>query len=122
MLSAGGVVMICGSCGKRMKIGKFIVGVHGVGAMSSYAYPTISWYEGDNLVAETDKSETTGFFCQDCGIVAGVFFRVRQVGFTKDYDYDIDDSIDKLPKKSCPECNTELDIDYPRCPECGYVF
>ena len=114
--------MICGSCGTRMKIGKFVVGVHGVGAMSSYAYPNISWYEEDKLVAETDKAETAGFFCQDCGIISGVFFNVRQVGFTKDYDYDLDDNIEKLPKKTCPECSIELDIDYPRCPECGYVF
>ena len=114
--------MICGSCGKRMKIGKFTVTVNGVGAMSSYAYPNISWYEGDKLVAETNKTETPGFFCQDCGIITGVCFNVKQVGFTKDYDFDLDDNIDKLPKKSCPECHTELDIDYPRCPECGYVF
>ena len=47
MLSVGGERMICGSCGKRMKIGKFQVSVHGVGAMSAYAYPEIEWYEDD---------------------------------------------------------------------------
>ncbi len=110
--------MICGMCRKPMKIGKFKIHTHSAG----YAYSSVAWYEGDNLVCESNAEETTGFFCQDCGIILGVFFRGRQVGFTSDYSQDLDDDIDVMPKKICPECGEELDIDYPRCPECGFVF
>ena len=110
--------MICGMCGKRMKIGKFVINTHS----TAHAYSTVSWYEGENLVGTVNASETTGFFCQDCGIIMGVFFRARQVGFTSDYNSDLDDKIDSLPKKICPECGLEIDIDYPRCPDCNYLF
>lgn len=105
-----------------MKIGKFKVSVHGIATLSGYAYPTVAWYDGDELVCESDKSETMGFYCKDCGVMMGVFFGGAQVGFPEELRQDLDDSIDVLPKKECPECGTELDIDYPRCPECGYVF
>ncbi len=106
--------MICGMCGRRMKIGKF--SIMGTGSVR------VLWSEGDRTVGETYKTDTTGFFCENCGIIVGVFLGVKQVGFTSDYNSDIDDGIDILPKKRCPDCDTELDIDYPRCPECGYVF
>ena len=110
--------MICGMCGKRMKVGKFKVETHSTG----YAYSTVSWYEGNELVFESPQTETTGFFCEDCGIAMGAFFRGRQVGFTSEYAQDLDDEIDTLPKKYCPECGEEIDIDYPRCPDCGHIF
>ncbi len=101
-----------------MKFGRFVINTHSTG----YAYSTVSWYEGDNLVSESETTDTTGFFCQDCGITIGVFFNSRQVGFTSDYNQNLDDEVDKLPAKLCPECGSEIDIDYPRCPECGYIF
>ena len=59
--------MICGMCGKRMKVGRFKVETHSTG----YAYSTVSWYEGNELVFESPQTETTGFFCEDCGIAMG---------------------------------------------------
>ena len=114
--------MICGSCGRRMKIGKFKISVHGIATISGYAYPKAEWYDGDNLVCETDVNETMGFYCDGCGVMLGVFFRNRQVGFTSEYSQDLDDRVDHLPKKECPDCGAELDIDFPRCPECGFIF
>lgn len=114
--------MICGSCGKRMKIGKFRVSVHGTGSLKGYTYPTVGWYDGDRLVLESDKTETMGFYCMDCNVMLGVFFGGEQVSFPDEINQDLDDNIDVLPKKLCPECCTELDIDYPRCPECGFIF
>lgn len=114
--------MICGGCGKRMKIGRFRVGIHGFATLNSYNYTTVSWYDGDQLVCESDQSDTMGFYCPDCNVMMGVFVGGDQVGFPAELRQDLDDSIDVLPKKTCPECGTELDIDYPRCPECGYVF
>ncbi len=110
--------MLCGICGQRMKSGKFVINTHS----AARSYSSVSWYEGNNLVAETNTDKTTGFFCQNCGIIMGVFFGARQVGFTSDYSQNLDDNIDSLPKKICPDCGTKLDIDYPRCPECGYLF
>lgn len=105
-----------------MKIGKFRVSIHGMASIKGYAYPQVGWYDGDELVCESEDTETTGFYCDSCGVMLGVFFRGKQVGFTEEFRHDLDDSIDILPKKTCPDCGAELDIDYPRCPECGYLF
>ncbi len=120
--ASGRDIMICGICGQRMKAGTFRVSIHGIGSIKSYTYPMVSWYEGDNLVCETDRHITTGFYCPRCNIMMGVFLGPKIVGFTEEFNQDLDDNIDSLPKKNCPECGTSVDVDYPRCPECGYVF
>ena len=52
--------MICGSCGRRMKLGRFRVSIHGMAAIKGYAYPKVAWYDGDELVCESEKDETKG--------------------------------------------------------------
>lgn len=107
--------MVCGICGSRMKIGRFRI-------MGGKTFTTVGWFDGDQLVCESNDQETSGFYCEGCGIMMGVFFRGRQVGFTDKYRQDLDENIDTLPKKTCPDCGAVLDVDYPRCPECGYLF
>ena len=111
--------MICGICGRRMTPGRFTVNAS---RLSSFDPVTIKWFEGDELVCQTKQDKTIGFFCAHCSVLIGVFQRVEQVGFTSEFNQDLDDKIDSLPKKNCPECGLELDIDYPRCPECGFIF
>ena len=104
--------MICGTCGKRMRAGKFK-------ALTMQSHPTMGFFEGDKLVATSDEAETLGFYCPDCDVMLGVYFRSKIYNFPSGLDQDLDDAIDTLPKKVCPECGLRLDIDYPRCPECG---
>ena len=28
----------------------------------------------------------------------------------------------ELPQRTCPKCGAEHDLDYPKCPLCGYVY
>ena len=39
-----------------------------------------------------------------------------------EFNKDIDENIDILPKKICNECGAEIDLDYPRCPFCGHIY
>ena len=95
---------------------------HGTDNSIYHAYPMATWYRNGKKYCETPQSATLGFYCPDCGMMAGIFPYTRPVGFIGKFDEDIDDEKDILPLKKCPECGAEIDIDYPRCPKCGHLY
>ncbi len=114
--------MICGICGRKMLEGEFRMEQRSVDSGIYRAYPVAAWYEKGEKICETPINRTLGFYCSECGAMVGIFPYTKPVGFTGRFKADLDDSIDRLPYKICPECETKMDIDYPRCPECGYIF
>ncbi|MBO5715387.1 MAG: hypothetical protein J6S23_03210 [Clostridia bacterium] len=42
----------------------------------------------------------------------------------ENYDEEIfdDDFDDSIPKITCPDCHTNHDFDYPKCPNCGHKY
>ncbi len=114
--------MICARCGKPMHTGEFKMEVRSADSGIYHTYPVAAWYMDGEKYCETNQDSTVGYYCPDCGLMAGVFLSTRPVGFLGRFNKDLDDNIDKLPVKVCPFCEKEIDIDYPRCPHCGFVF
>ncbi len=114
--------MICIKCRKPMRIGEFRMEQHSTDNGIYHAYPVAAWYENGEKYCETPQNSTLGFYCADCGMMAGIFQYTKPVGFIGRFNKDFDDNIDVLPVKVCPECSAEIDMDYPRCPNCGYIY
>lgn len=114
--------MICLKCRKPMIAGEFRMEQHSTGNDIYYAYPMAAWYKDGKKYCETPQNKTLGFYCADCGVLVGAFQYTKPVNFIGRFDEDIDDKIDVLPVKRCPRCNAEIDIDYPRCPNCNYIY
>lgn len=118
----GGFFMICGRCGNEMHQGEFAMEKDGVGRKGAFIYPVAAFYNGKEKICEAVGESTLGYYCAECGLLIGVFPITYPVGFIGKYDKNLDDNIDVLPKKNCPECGAEIDIDYPRCPVCNYDY
>jgi hypothetical protein len=114
--------MDCMNCGKPMVPGEFRMEQHSTDKGIYYAYPMAAWYQDGVKYCETPQRSAFGFYCPDCGVLAGVFRYTKPVNFFGTFNADLDDTVDVLPQKQCPECEQRFDIDYPRCPYCGYVF
>ena len=92
-------------CGKQMIRGFFKIEKRGIPSKgSSLVYPVSTFYDGDEMLCEVPVDTTLGYYCSECGMLIGVF------------------PVDILPKKVCPECGAEIDVDYPRCPFCGHIY
>lgn len=110
-------------CGKPMHKGRFALEKRGIqGKGSSLEYPVAAFYNGDDKICETPVDSTLGYYCSECGMMIGVFPVTHPTGFMGRFDQSFDEKIDDLPKKKCPECGAEIDVDYPRCPFCGYTY
>ena len=83
---------------------------------------SMTFYDGNDKICETPVDSTLGYYCSECGLMLGVFPVTHPTGFAGRFNENIDDSIDVLPQKKCPECGAEIDMDYPRCPFCGYIY
>ena len=114
--------MVCGRCGQPMFQGEFRMEQHSVDDGIYYAYPMAAWYKDDVKYCETPQNSTLGYYCSECGLLVGVFPFTKPKGFVGRFNADFDEKIDILPKKICPECQEKLDIDYPRCTNCGFIF
>ncbi|MDE6671362.1 MAG: zinc ribbon domain-containing protein [Ruminococcus sp.] len=114
--------MICLKCRKPMIAGEFRMELHSVNDGIYYSYPMATWYKDGKKYCETPQNKTLGFYCADCGVLVGAFEYTKPVNFIGRFDEDIDDKIDVLPVKRCLQCGAEIDIDYPRCPKCGYLY
>ena len=68
------------------------------------------WLLGDlpNLVAGALKVDI--YTCSDC----------RKLEFFAAEEQETTDS--DLLQKTCPECGTSHDFDYPKCPKCGHDY
>ena len=110
-------------CGKPMIKGTFKIEQRGIPSKhSSLVYPVSTFYENDTMICEVPKDATIGYYCTECGMLIGVFPRTHPTGFAGEFNKDIDENIDVLPKKICSECGAEIDLDYPRCPFCGHIY
>ncbi len=114
--------MMCGICGRPMIEGEFRLEQRSIDKGIYRSYPVAAWYKDNEKIAETALDRTLGFYCPECGAVAGIFMSTKPVGFVGRFNADLDDRIDQLPVKKCPDCGKVLEIDYPRCPECGFEF
>ena len=114
--------MICGQCGSRMLPGEFRMDQRSIDSGIYRAYPVAAWYEDGEKICETPINRTLGFYCAECGAMVGIFTHTKPIGFAGRYNADLDENIYHLPYKIFPECGVKMDIDYPRCPECGLVF
>lgn len=115
--------MICGRCRRPMIQGDFKMEQHSIDKGIYYAYPMAAWYKDGTKYCETPQDSTLGYYRPDCGLLVGVFTTTRPTGgFVGKFAADLDENVDILPSKICPDCGMEMDIDYPRCPTCGYVF
>ena len=114
--------MICGKCGKPMRAGEFRMEQHSTDNGIYHSYPMATWFENGTKYCETPQDSTLGYYCTDCGMLIGVFPYTRPVNFIGKFNQNLNENIDILPTKICPECNREIDIDYPRCPYCGFIF
>ncbi|MBQ1519330.1 MAG: zinc ribbon domain-containing protein [Ruminococcus sp.] len=115
--------MICGRCGTPMVQGDFAMQKDGIGRKGgAFIYPVAVFYKDNEMICEADGESTLGYYCPECGLLIGVFPLTHPTGFAGKYHQDLDDKVDKLPKKSCPECGSEIDVDYPKCPVCGYIY
>lgn len=85
-------------------------------------FPKIDFCVGDVTVDCRDVNQQDGWYCTECGIFTLSFIIKKHGVFEEGFDMDLDEEIDSLPQKCCPECNENIDIDYPKCPECGYDF
>lgn len=112
--------MVCIKCRKPMIMGEFKIEQCNMG--NSLSYPMATWHRNGVKYCETPQSSTLGFYCADCGMMAGIFQYTKPVNFIGRFGASLDDKIDVLPVKKCPECSAEIDIDYPRCPNCGYIY
>lgn len=67
------------------------------------------WILGDlpNLLA--GALETEIYICPECHKLEFFAAEVGQAG-------------ENLPQRICPECGTEHDFDYPKCPKCGHAY
>ncbi len=115
--------MICGRCGNKMIQGEFTMEKDGVGRKgAAYIYPVAAFYNGEKKLCEAAGESTLGYYCAECGLLVGIFPLTYPIGFAGRFDQELNDEIDVLPKKRCPECGSEIDVDYPKCPFCDYIF
>lgn len=63
--------MICGNCGKPMIIGEFRMEQRSVDKGYYRAYPVAAFYQENVKLCETPLDKTLGFYCAECGMLAG---------------------------------------------------
>lgn len=113
--------MKCDICGCEMSKGNTYLGISGFGN-KSLLHTVASFRINDNLICESTENKLKGWYCPSCEKFIAVFDVETQYGFEEGFDMDLDEDIDSLPQKCCPNCGESIDIDYPKCPECGYDF
>lgn len=114
--------MICDNCKCKM--------LQGTAYFSSRSYdfdllkpaPEIEFCVGDVTVESFNAKQREGWYCPECGIFTLSFYIKTHAVYEEGFDMDLDEELDALPQKTCPQCGESIDIDYPKCPECGFSF
>lgn len=114
--------MKCEYCGREMKKGKVNLRIGGIGKRGFFLHTIAAFCINNNVICENTDNEVQGWYCPSCEKFIAVFDAETQYGFEEGFDMDLDEEIDSLPQKCCPNCGEDIDIDYPKCPECGYDF
>ena len=105
-----------------MTKGKVNFRTGGIGKRGLFIHTIADFCINDNVICESTEEEVSGWYCPDCGKFIAIFDVEKQFGFEEGFDMELNEDIDCLPQKSCPQCGETIDIDYPKCPECGYNF
>ncbi len=105
-----------------MKQGRVDFKIGGIGKQGFFLHTIADFSINGKIICESTENEVAGWYCPDCGKFTAIFKAEEQLGFEKGFDMEFDEDIDCLPQKSCPGCGESIDIDYPKCPECGYDF
>ena len=105
-----------------MKKGKVTFRCGGLGTPSLLDVPTADFKADGKAIDTLSLGIHDGLYCPSCGQFTVAFNLKKNVLFEKGFDMEFDEDIDCLPQKSCPQCGESIDMDYPKCPECGYDF
>ncbi|MBQ8297968.1 MAG: zinc ribbon domain-containing protein [Ruminococcus sp.] len=105
-----------------MKNGKVSFRAGVFGATGLLNVPAADFTVDNTLVDTLSLSSHTGCYCPKCGKFTLSFNLRKNAVFEDGFDMDLDDELDCLPQKSCPDCGEAIDFDYPKCPGCGYRF
>ncbi len=114
--------MKCEKCGIEMQNGTIVFRNGGASLNALMHYPTADFFtETKKITSYSIRSVVKGHYCGSCGKFYADF-DIKKADFEKGFDMDLDDLIDRIPQSECPNCGEVCDIDYPRCPECGFSF
>ncbi len=91
----------CLRCGKDMQFGM----------REQFQLGRTSILLGDIPNIRAGALELDVYYCPDCGKVE--LFTPEELGRYSD---------PTLPQKKCPNCGSEHDFDFPKCPECGFDY
>lgn len=69
----------------------------------------------DNIISGSVDTEM--YACPMCGKLELFLAKKEELINNEDYEGE-----DEIAKKLCPECGDLHDLDYPKCPECGYCY
>lgn len=69
----------------------------------------------DNIVSGSVDTEM--YACPICGKLEFFLAKTEELIETENYEGE-----DEILQVVCPECGASHDMDYPKCPECGYKY
>ena len=118
--------MLCRRCNGNMQYGKAHFSRNSASLTDILFGTKVEFTVNNYTVDNCSVTSQDGWYCGRCGIFT-VEFDVREQNnamplYENGLDSDFNEEIDDIPDKSCPDCGASTDIDYPRCPECGYIF
>lgn len=114
--------MICEKCKREMKKGTVNLKIGGIGKKGFFLHTIAGFSINNNIICDSTQDKTIGWYCPYCDNFIALFNVENQYGFEEGFNMDFNEECDCLPQKNCPGCNAEIDIDYPKCPDCGYDF
>lgn len=118
--------MLCQKCQGNMQYGKAFFSKCGASLTDVLFGTKVEFTVNNYTIDQRSVTCQNGWYCGKCGIFT-LEFDVRKQNnamplYENGLDSDFNEEIDDIPDKICPHCSASIDIDYPRCPECGCVF
>ena len=118
--------MLCQKCQGNMRYGKAVFSKGGASLTDMLTAPKAEFYVNNYRIDRCTVSCQEGWYCGNCGIFTVEFDVRKQTDsmplYENGFDSNFDENIDDISDMVCPSCGASIDIDYPRCPECGCIF